>query len=509
MVDAGSMTVLDDLLASEELRDVAIGLAALEASGRPEYVQRLGELARSDRPTVATLAMERLRTADPERAVEVAHDVAVTSADPATVASALAVLAEGPRGPHAAGAAMAVLGSDDERVRAAAAAVVVRHGSPEALAALARAALAAATDAHADARGAAAAILAGAPTLSDDDGVALLVRLLDDPDPGVVTAALAAVGRGAPPSVVRRAAELLGERPHAAAEALARVGADALGVCEEVLATAVAVLADDDHADMPRQRLDAVVSAVRRIGGPPAAQLLARHSGCTHLDARSSILSALASLAQPVAVLGPGWSADPLIDAELELAATTRHLRTVVGAGRIPDPARIPGDGRALDAMVVDESTGDPIGDSIDDAMRGSMRDSMRDSTGLALDRALADELDLARARLLALLAVRHGADATDRLVFQLSRSDPRPRAMALEWLEVALGSRARRGGELIDRVPALRGIGPIGRWRACPTPSGNGCCSSSSGTPSGSGADRGCGRAPWPRTWAPPGRTT
>jgi hypothetical protein len=59
--------------------------------------------------------------------------------------------------------------------------------------------------------------------------------------------------------------------------------------------------------------------------------------------------------------------------------------------------------------------------------------------TTALLRAALRDELDLVRQRVFAVLAIRHGTDALNKVSLQFDQQDARSHALAIEWLDVAL----------------------------------------------------------------------
>jgi hypothetical protein len=73
-----------------------------------------------------------------------------------------------------------------------------------------------------------------------------------------------------------------------------------------------------------------------------------------------------------------------------------------------------------------------------------------------SLRRALRDELDLLRRRVLACLAVNHGEEPLTRISHQLARGDARAHALAVEWLDVTLVGPERAAMALLE--PDLAG---------------------------------------------------
>ena len=93
-----------------------------------------------------------------------------------------------------------------------------------------------------------------------------------------------------------------------------------------------------------------------------------------------------------------------------------------------------------------------PLAADIEPALRADAEHAARCLAALAavtpaplLERALRDELVLLRERVLALLAVRHGAEAIHLVALGLASGAESRRSLAIEMLDVTLG--ARRGG--------------------------------------------------------------
>ena len=93
-----------------------------------------------------------------------------------------------------------------------------------------------------------------------------------------------------------------------------------------------------------------------------------------------------------------------------------------------------------------------PLAADIEPGLRADAEHAARCLAALAavtpaplLERALRDELELLRERVLALLAVRHGAEAIHLVALGLASDAESRRSLAIEMLDVTLG--ARRGG--------------------------------------------------------------
>ncbi|MEP7112939.1 MAG: hypothetical protein ABI862_06715 [Ilumatobacteraceae bacterium] len=218
------------------------------------------------------------------------------------------------------------------------------------------------------------------------------------------------------------------------------------------------------------------------------AQLLGDHETTVRLAALASVRSDDVSMIEPVvAALGHtataaaagralgrlGPAVAPVVDAVLASVTTPTPtaLRLVRACGvldddracavlrnRLDDPDRIVSLA-ALDALrgaTVDQSLAADLDRVLQDgAEHAAQALAALGSLGVQRDdplgRALADEVDLARRRVIAVLAVRHGAEASIA-VQALGSPDRSRRALALESLEATL-TRA----EVVLALPIVR----------------------------------------------------
>src|SRR5207302_202463 len=90
---ANVLPVVERLLASDDDRDVRLGLTALASIGPPDLVDRLEQMAADARDELLPHVLSHLAEAAPERAATVAR-VRVDSARPIVRAAALTTLAD-------------------------------------------------------------------------------------------------------------------------------------------------------------------------------------------------------------------------------------------------------------------------------------------------------------------------------------------------------------------------------------------------------------------------------
>jgi hypothetical protein len=168
----------------------------------------------------------------------------------------------------------------------------------------------------------------------------------------------------------------------------------------------------------------------REVGGPRAVEVLSRHAGHHDRDLGLAVLSALGAMdADPpdeliLMVLDDDFThAGELLAALVTVGAAVeaRHLERPDQTGR--------------SAALFDPFT--------------------------VLAGALEDELTLLARRVVAALSLHHGQDALARVAFQLAQRDRRVRALALEWLDVALTAAQRPAIALLepDLAPAVRAV--------------------------------------------------
>lgn len=399
--DLGTEPVVDRLLASDDARDVRLGLAALSEIEPERSADRLVALATAGREDVHGHVVDRLAELHPDRAIALARD-GLGHPQPVVRAAALTTVAAlGSRDDVR--AASELLHDPDLRVREAAARAISALGDDDEQAALARALDEAATSSRPEERMAAGRMLAACEPGSPQDPDRL-ARLLADDDAAVVSAALDAVRWPRDEDLTGAVVDLLRRHPTdvAAAEALGRSGASGLELLDRLL--------DEPAGPRPTAHLLAIRSC-RSIGGAEAAAVLRRHVEHPSRDVGLAALEALATVGADAAdETGSSdaaeWTAAVVAD-DLDHAARLLQAQVILG----------------------DAPIGRPVLD------------------------ALADELVLVRRRVLAALAVRYGAEGIDRVAFQLAQPDTRIHALALEWLDVTLVGPDRRALALLDPV--------------------------------------------------------
>ncbi|MGE5274515.1 MAG: hypothetical protein ACM3QU_12270 [Verrucomicrobiota bacterium] len=220
-----------------------------------------------------------------------------------------------------------------------------------------------------------------------------LAALVRDPDPTVRAAALAAVAPG-DESLVGAVLDALGQPATIgpAAAAIGRLGDAALPALQAALEEA------SRPVPVPALRL---VRALRPASPELAAAGLGRYIEHPDRDLGLAVLSALAATG------GAGSSLSATIDRTLQTDA--EHAARCLAALAVVEPAPI-------------------------------------------LERALRDELVLLRHRVLALLAVRHGAEVIGPAALGLAGGDESRRALAIEMLDVTLSRE-----EAAYAVPVVR----------------------------------------------------
>ncbi len=384
--DAETLVVVEALLASDDLRDVRLGLAALQRSAHPTFVEHLEGMVASGREGATAMALRLLAEVDPSRAVGLARGMLQ---DPrADVrAAALRTISEAATNSDIERVAALLLDAD-RSVRLAAATAIGRLADDEAQRRLGEIVTSGARDADAERRAEAASMLAAAPLLAARSGSVIEVLLADE-NPHVAAAALGAVAWPQHEHLEAAVVALLGGRATAlaAVEAIVRAGDWGVAAVHRCLT-----------AQVPgrTRRQELAVRAARDIGTSEAASMLVGHVDHRNRDVGFSVVNALNDLAPSNSTLAATVS-DEVVFAEIEHAV------------------------RILRALAVLEH-----GDCSE------------------LRRALEDELALTRARVLSALSVHHGREAIDRVTFQFAQSDRRQHAVAVEWLEVTLVPRSR-----------------------------------------------------------------
>ncbi len=392
--EASGLEVIDRLLASDDLRDVRVGLDALNVGAHPEMTARLVQLATGGRVAPRVEALGRLVSIEPT----VAHDVALAGlgdASPEVRAASLRALSSA--GGLADVAAVTVLTHDaDDDVKVAAFAALTRLGDDETHRSVSAELAACSTDADPHRRVLAARVLEECDAADGIDRRPLR-ELLDDPVSDVVNAALAAIGDddvGLLGLVVLRLDDT--RTAGDAVEALVRAGDAGLAVADEGL---------DGRLGLGRRPQELLARVCRQRGGPAAAPVLQRH--VTHPD-REVGLAVMTALA----ALGP--AVDGAVDSAFDDVVTALVRDELVRAAHV------------LQLLQAAPASG-------------------------ALGYALHDELTLTRRRLLAALSIRYGTEGIGRVTFQLATHDAHTRGLAIEWLEVTLVPTDKPAIALLD----------------------------------------------------------
>lgn len=384
--DAETLIVVEALLASDDRRDVRLGLAALQRSGHPSLVEHLEGMVASERDGEAAMALQLLAEADPLSTAVLArtmlrHPRADVRAAALRTISAAATDSDAER-------VTALLLDADRSVRLAAANAVGQLSDTAARRGLGDIVASGARDHAAHRRVEAAEMLAAAPALAVKSG-SIIEALLADPEPEVAAAALGAVAWPEHEHLEATVVAMLDGRDTASAAvaAIVRAGDRGVAMVDRCLTT--------DVAGEPR-RHELAVRAARDIGTSEAASMLVGHVDHRNRDVGFTIINALTDLALDDSSLATTISGDVVV-AEIDHA-----LRIL----------------RALGVLEHADCS--------------------------ELRRALVDELTDTRARVMSALSLHHGREAIDRVSFQFAQSDRRQHAIALEWLEVTLVPRCR-----------------------------------------------------------------
>ncbi len=410
--DAETLVVVEALLASDDRRDVRLGLAALQRSGHPTFVEHLERMVASEREGATAMALELLAEADPSSAVGLArtmlHD---PRAD--VRAAALRSISAGATDSDAERVAALLLDAD-RGVRLAAAKAAGGLSNCQAHRVLDDIIASRARDPDADRRVEAAEMLTAAPVLAVKSG-SMIEALLADTDPAVAAAALGAVAWPDHEHLEAAVVALLDgrETASAAVDAIVRAGDRGVAMVDRCLTARV--------LGEPR-RQELAVRAARDIGTSEAAGMLVGHVNHRNRDVGLSIVNALNDLVQDDSSMAATVSGDVVV---AEIYHALRILRALA----------------VLEHADCSE-----------------------------LRRALVDELTDTRARVMSALSLHHGREAIDRVSFQFAQSDRRQHAVAVEWLEVALVPRSRPAIVILE--PDLSTAERLGRLVKIDSPS-------------------------------------
>ncbi len=391
--NAETLVVVEALLSSGDQRDVRLGLATLQRSGHPTFIEHLERMVASPRASDTAMAFDLLAEVDPSRANALAREK-LADDRPDVRAAALRTISAAGTGSDADQVA-ALLLDDDHHVRLAAAGAVGRLGDLDAHRRLAEIVESGSRHPEAQRRIEAASMLAAAPVLAATSGTIVGVLLVDD-DPLVAAAALGAVAWPEHAHLEATVVALLDGRVTAstAIDALVRAGDTGVAAIDRCLGA-------EGATDPRRQEL--AVRAARDIGTNEATRMLVRHLGHRDRDVGLTIVNALRDMAEAESTIAATIGVD-VVSAEVEHAV------------------------RLLRAIVVLEDVSCP-----------------------ELRRALSDEVELSRLRVLAALSIQHGREAIDRVSFQFAQRDPRQHAIAIEWLEISLVPRSRPAVAILE----------------------------------------------------------
>ena len=355
--DANLLAAADGLLASDDDRDVVLGVELLVQAEHPALVAHLQRLTEDGNRAVRADALWRLGALDASVGAEVARRH-LDDPDPAMRATSLRVLAA--VGTPADGAVVERCRRDDApEVRAAALVAAARLGDEPTRGRVSAEVARLALGPGDDRRLVAQVFALGGSGLPIDRTP--LCALIVDADPVVANAALAAARFPEDLSLVPSIAIALAPSAtaSAAADALVRSGSPTLALVTDRLG---------DPTDDPRSQ-HLLVRIARDVGGSEAVEVLARFAQLPDRDLGLAVLRALGALVSSAA--DEGWD-PPAVDASLAVLADVEHATHVLRAICTCRPHR--------SAQVVEG--------------------------------ALRDELALLQRRVLAGLAIHHGEEA-------------------------------------------------------------------------------------------------
>ena len=415
---ATAIIAVDRLLASEDPRDMRLGLRALSSIAPDDLPERLERLAMHDRPVAFDLTLELLIRVDRNKAESVARH-RVREHDPHVRSASLRTLGQiGEPADHSMIAEALEDESDDVVVAASAAlAAMADHaaraaGNTAAYPAVAQRAIGGGVDSSiadlnvrvealavcpdASRRILAARILGEFRSLGHIDRQPF-TTLLRDRDVEVRLAALDAVQLTDADPLTADVVVALENRGTAAAAlgCLIRNRPLCLTLADQVLSGQVAA---------SRSTLLQFVRACRAMGDSPAIEVLRRY---VHHSDRDVGLACLRSLAH---VVGDDHHATDATLGRSILVSDMEHAARLAAADRV---------------------------------LTGKSADVLRYAIG--------NEIDLLRERILASLALIYGRTDIDRVQLQLRQSDPADLALATEWLDVTLNGEDRSALALLE----------------------------------------------------------
>jgi hypothetical protein len=423
--DANTLAAIDRLIDSDDEREVRLGIETLAAARHAELRSRLERLTADERVGVRSYALDRLLEIDPDAAARAARR-GLDHPSPAIRAASVRAIGTtaGPgdvemlldrwcTSPLGADPDTDLDGDPDDEVRLAAATALSRHGDARSRQRLSDDVRELAASDDPRDRVLAARVLGGCvPGCGVDRGA--LPALLADPDDAVVEAALRAVRSPEDDELLGAVAARLHSRRLAATavETLARAGGAALELVDSGLT-------DDRRYTRAAQRHLARVG--RLMGGDEATGVLSRHLGHRDREVGLAIARALAS------------SSRSAMRARQDAGDTT--------------------------TVRLDERAADAIRHDLEDATRAlrALCLATEAPQHAMLARALHDHLTLLEKRVIALLAIRYGADDVTKVASQLAQNDARSHALAVEWMEVTFSGPDRVAIALVEPGLSVR----------------------------------------------------
>ena len=325
--------------------------------------------------------------------------------------------------------------------------------------------------------------------LAGDEAAAALQRLVASDDGRDVRLGLDLLAGSALPTERTELIRLAGDpRAEVRVPALVRLSGDGAGDARTRLGAEIETLAasgDARERELAAQALAATVAVDR---GPLAALVRDPHPSvrvaalAAVAPGDDSLVDAVLDALREPATIGPAASAIgrlgdavvPAVHSALEetprpvpvstlrlvraLRPSSPDLAADVFGPSIEHPDRDLGLA-VLSALAATGATGSSLSATVDRTLRADAEHAARCLAALALvrpapilERALRDELDLLRHRVLALLAVRHGSEVIGPAALGLAGGDDSRRALAIEMLDVTLSRE-----EAAHAVPVVR----------------------------------------------------
>ena len=413
---ANELSVVEGLIDSDDPGDVRLALDTLTSADHPDLSRHLTRLAADAAPPVRVDALRRLRRLAPDRAADVARVAAVAGDDELRSAAFSTLVAHGRDSDLELFSAARHDASED--VRVAAHAGIARFGGAAGQAAVTDL-VTQLTRSPITADRVVAGRIIGTRQLPVRSCEPVLAMLLTDADDDVIDTALDAVDSESVPALFDLLVRHLGRRRTAAAAvaALARADATALELID-------AAIADPTLTASQHELLIRVCRSSPHAG---ADEIVRSHVDHSTREVGLAALVALAAMPGAATQL-PADRYAMFLSSELEHAAWL------------------------LSARVMFEN----------------------DPATTTLRTALDEELAVVIRRITAVLSLRYGSTALDRVTQQLARDDTQLHAVALEWLDVTLAGDERPVVGLLDpglsdrdRLRAVRRGGDVATSRA------------------------------------------